>query len=105
MRRKLHGLTPPGIFRALTSTAYDGHQLHPAFPVLGAQLGWYCPHTDKHSRRHCGAGEEVKYIAPLFYALRSRRFYDCAAARPNENAFSFISRSFALGPVNVSAIA
>jgi hypothetical protein len=22
MRRKLHGLTPPGIFRALTSTAY-----------------------------------------------------------------------------------
>ena len=23
MRRKLHGLTPPGIFRALTSTAYD----------------------------------------------------------------------------------
>ena len=26
MRRKLHGLTPPGIFRALTSTAYDTAQ-------------------------------------------------------------------------------
>ena len=66
MRRKLHGLTTPGIFRALTSTAYGGHQLHSAFSVLGAQLGRYCPHTEQHPIRHCGAGEEVNYIAPFF---------------------------------------
>ena len=24
------------------------------------------PQISKHSRRHCGAGEEVKYIVPIF---------------------------------------
>jgi hypothetical protein len=67
MRRKLHGLTTPGIFRRFASTACDDHQSHPALSVLGAQLGRNCPRTDKHSRRHCRAGEEVKYIAPFFF--------------------------------------
>ena len=82
MRRKLHGLTTPGIFRALTSSAYDCHQLqvsrlnarmlaHPtgsASPNLPSaslrRISRHFPQISKHSRRHCGAGEEVKYIAP-----------------------------------------
>ena len=39
-----------------------------ALSGLGARLGRYCPRTDKHSRRCCGAKraktKEVKYIVP-----------------------------------------
>ena len=84
MRRKLHGLTPPGNSRALTSTAYGGqlqasrlnarmlaHPTGSASPNLPSaslrRISRHFPQISKHSRRHCGAGEEVKYIVPLFF--------------------------------------